>query len=25
VRTQRVVREETGWVCLGQVIKDMPL
>jgi hypothetical protein len=25
VRTQRVVREETGWVCLGQIIKDMPL
>jgi len=25
VRTQRVVREETRWVCLGQIIKDMPL
>jgi hypothetical protein len=25
VRTQRVVREEAGWVCLGQIIKDMPL
>src|SRR5262249_42452261 len=25
VRKQRVVREETRWVCLGQVIKDMPL
>jgi hypothetical protein len=25
VRTQRVVREKTGWVCLGQIIKDTPL
>jgi hypothetical protein len=24
-RTQRVVREEIRWVCLGQIIKDMPL
>jgi hypothetical protein len=25
VRTQRVVREKTGWVCLGQIVKDTPL
>jgi hypothetical protein len=24
-RQQRVVREKSGWVCLGQVIKDGPL
>jgi hypothetical protein len=25
VRIQRVVREDTRWVCLGQIIKDTPL
>ena len=25
VRTQRAVRERSGWACLGQIIKDTPL
>jgi hypothetical protein len=25
LRTQRVVREPLGWVCLGQIIKDGPV
>ncbi len=25
VRTQRVVREKTGWVCLGQIVKGAPV
>ncbi len=25
VRTHRVVREKTRWICLGQIIKDTPL
>jgi hypothetical protein len=25
LRTQRVVRERSGWVCLGQIIHDAPL
>ena len=25
IRTQRVVRERAGWVCLGQVTKDAPV
>jgi hypothetical protein len=24
LRTYRVVREREGWICLGQIVKDLP-